>query len=189
MKVAQVDVERTQSTSRKLKLELGEALKREKILQAKLNNQVKRNLRLDETCKGLEDELLILHQKCDRFARQQDKQQQLESACSDMEQRLERLQEANRRLEIQLDVEKRHHKDAESQQESYKSQCSQLQQEKRRLENCLAQTVESRERALLENGYLKSEIVDLRNRLLKSHLQQSTKPHSYWDQPVHEDFD
>lgn len=189
MKIAQVDVERTQSSSRKLKRELGEALKREKILQAKLNNQVKRNLRLDETCKGLEDELLLQHKRCDRITVELEKQKQLEATFSEQQRRLEQLQETNRRLQVQLETEKRHRQEAETQTDDYKRRYSRLEQEKRRLENCLAQTVESRERTLLENDYLKSELHDLRSRLLKSHLEQSTKPHSYWDQPVHEDFE
>ena len=189
MKVAQIDIERTPSTSRKLKAELGEALKRERILEAKLRNQVKRNLRLDETCKGLEDELLLQHQRCEQLEKRLKEQALLDSKISDLTRQVENLQGTNKRLVIQLDMEKRHQTGAEDERDRFRQQLSRLEQEKRRLESCLAQAVESRERTLLENGYLKSEIVDLRNRLLKSHLKQSSKPHSFWDQQVHEEFD
>lgn len=53
---------------------------------------------------------------------------------------------------------------------------SNLQEDKRRLERCLEQAVKTRERAVLENEYLKHALFDQRKKLLKVYMEFGREP-------------
>lgn len=161
--------------------DLNETLERtrrnERLLEAKLAHQLERCQLLEEMVIELQEKLLNI-EAADAGFKIENKT--LKSQLAELEKETVQLNESLQlreewvdQLRGKLQTYQKEVEDTQLEARERRMRVTALMEENRRLEHCLKQAVQGREKALLEVDYLKSELFDQRQKLLTAHLNNS----------------